>query len=176
LDVWTDGTITPTEAVRKASDVLVNHFFLFSSLGKGDQVPSDGLGEFISPEAYQTPIEKLGLSPRTLNCLRRAHITKVGQVLETPHEEFLKIRNFGERSLKELLSKLKMLNLDGSSEQRASYEIAEKEEEGLEESYGLAEGLATMVTEGVKADDEENDEDEEDLFDDDDDEAEEGEA
>ena len=60
----------------------------------------------ISPEIYQTPIERLELSPRTLNCLKRAHITKVGEVLEMADEELLKIRNFGEKSLTELRDKL----------------------------------------------------------------------
>jgi hypothetical protein len=60
----------------------------------------------VSPEIYQTLIDKLGLSPRTLNCLKRAHIVKVGEVLEMSDEDLLKIRNFGEKSLEELHLKL----------------------------------------------------------------------
>jgi hypothetical protein len=60
----------------------------------------------VSPEIYQTPIEKLELSPRTLNCLKRSHISKVGEVLEMSDDELLKIRNFGEKSLVELKEKL----------------------------------------------------------------------
>jgi len=60
----------------------------------------------VSPEIYQTPIERLDLSPRTLNCLKRAHLTKVGEILEMSDDELLKIRNFGEKSLTELRDKL----------------------------------------------------------------------
>ena len=106
LEVWTDGTIKPVEAVREAADNLVNHFFLFSNLDRGAEVGVERLSLVVSPEIYQTPIEKLDLSPRTLNCLKRAHITKVGEVLEMADDELLKIRNFGEKSLVELRDKL----------------------------------------------------------------------
>ena len=107
LEMWTDGTITPIEALRRSAERLVNHFFLFNSLGTEVKTGPDRPSISVSPEVYQTPIEKLELSPRTLNCLKRAHITKVGQVLEMSNEELLKIRNFGEKSLEELLTKLK---------------------------------------------------------------------
>jgi DNA-directed RNA polymerase subunit alpha len=106
LEVWTDGTIKAVEAVREAADHLVNHFFLFTNLGRTSQVWTERPPLSVSPEIYQTPIERLELSPRTLNCLRRAHITKVGEVLEMSDEELTKIRNFGEKSLVELKEKL----------------------------------------------------------------------
>ena len=106
LEVWTDGTITPVEAVRRAAETLVNHFFLFSTLDRTAEAGADRSPLVVSPEIYQTPIERLELSPRTLNCLKRAHITKVGEVLEMPDDELLKIRNFGEKSLTELREKL----------------------------------------------------------------------
>ena len=107
LEVWTDGTITPLEAVKKSSQVLVTHFFLFNSLGQEAKPGSERQLIAVSPEVYQTPIERLVLSPRTLNCLKRAHITKVGQVLEMSNEELLKIRNFGNKSMEELLDRLR---------------------------------------------------------------------
>ena len=106
LEMWTDGTITPIDALKKSSDVLVNHFFLFSNLGNEAKGGADRPSITVSPEIYQTPIEKLELTPRTLNCLKRAYISKVGQVLEMSNSELLKIRNFGEKSLEELLTKL----------------------------------------------------------------------
>jgi DNA-directed RNA polymerase subunit alpha len=57
-------------------------------------------------EIYQTPIERLMLSPRTFNCLKSAHITKVGEVLEISEAELLKIRNFSDKCLEELRHKL----------------------------------------------------------------------
>jgi len=106
LEVWTDGTIKPVEAVREAADNLVNHFFLFTNIDRVTEGVIERPSTVVSPEIYQTPIERLDLSPRTLNCLKRAHITKVGEVLEMPDEELLKIRNFGEKSLVELRERL----------------------------------------------------------------------
>ncbi len=106
MEVWTDGTIKAVEAIQQAAEKLVNHFFLFSNLNR---LPDDDTGRapvVVSPEIYQTPIEKLELSPRTLNCLKRSHISKVGEVLEMSDDELLKIRNFGEKSLVELKEKL----------------------------------------------------------------------
>ena len=107
LEIWTDRTITPIEALRRSSQVLVTHFFLFNNLLQPKDGGADRPSIAVSPEVYQTPIEKLDLPPRTLNCLKRAHISKVGQVLEMSNDELLKIRNFGEKSMEELLTKLR---------------------------------------------------------------------
>ncbi len=115
LEVWTDGTITSLDAVREASESLVNHFFLFSTLSRGGMAISDLPARAVSPEIYQTPIERLELSPRTLNCLKRAHITRIGEVLEMSDDELLKIRNFGEKSLDELRRKLAERGMAASS-------------------------------------------------------------
>jgi DNA-directed RNA polymerase subunit alpha len=106
LEIWTDGTIAPLEAVREAADALVTHFFLFSNLNRTTEPGLERPSLSVSPEVYQTPIERLDLSPRTLNCLKRAHITKVGEVLEMSDDDLLKIRNFGDKSLEELRQKL----------------------------------------------------------------------
>ena len=106
MEVWTDGTIRAVEAIQQAAENLVNHFFLFSNLNRVADEGADRTPMVVSPEIYQTPIEKLELSPRTLNCLRRSHISKVGEVLEMSDDELLKIRNFGEKSLVELREKL----------------------------------------------------------------------
>ncbi len=106
LEVWTDGAIRPVEAVQQAADKLYALFFLFRNLeGRAEQSP-DRSPRVVSPEVYQTPIERLELSPRTLNCLKRANINRVGEVLEKSDEDLLKIRNFGEKSLFELQEKL----------------------------------------------------------------------
>ncbi len=116
MEVWTDGTIKAVEAIQQAAENLVNHFFLFSNLNR---VADEGLERVplvVSPETYQTPIEKLELSPRTLNCLKRSHISKVGEVLEMSDDELLKIRNFGEKSLVELKEKLAEHGVSGLSD------------------------------------------------------------
>ena len=106
LEVWTDGTIKPVDAVREAAENLVNHFFLFSNINRAADAGVERPSLIVSPEIFQTPIERLDLSPRTLNCLKRAHLTKVGEILEMSDDELLKIRNFGEKSLTELRDKL----------------------------------------------------------------------
>ncbi len=106
MEVWTDGTIRAVEAIQQAAENLVDHFFLFSKVNNVDEEGTERAPVVVSPETYQTPIEKLELSPRTLNCLKRSHVSKVGEVLEMSDDELLKIRNFGEKSLVELKEKL----------------------------------------------------------------------
>ena len=115
LEVWTDGTIKPVEAVREAAENLVNHFFLFSNINRTAEPGVERPSLIVSPEIYQTPIERLDLSPRTLNCLKRAHLTKVGEILEMSDDELLKIRNFGEKSLTELRDRLSERGIAPSS-------------------------------------------------------------
>ena len=107
VEVWTDGTISPVEAVQAAAGQLMQRFYLFSMVDKeapDDGGPAAGIG--ISPEVYNTLVETLDLSARTLNCLKRATINRVGEVLSMPKSELLKIRNFGQKSFEELYEKL----------------------------------------------------------------------
>ena len=106
LEIWTDGTITPVDAIREAADGLVKHFFLFSNLNRSTEPGEQGPTVVVSPEIYQTPIEGLDLTPRTLNCLKRAQVNRVGEVLEMSDDDLLRIRNFGDKSLQELREKL----------------------------------------------------------------------
>ncbi len=172
LEVWTDGTVTPSEVVRRSSEILVTHFFLFSGLGRATSAQEER-SLSVPPEIYQMPIEKLELSPRTLNCLKRAHMSKVGQVLETPDDELLKIRNFGEKSLEELKAKIQELGLDGSGPIRAEalVDAVEKDPEWRAAYADLDEDLPVGFTgERTAADtDIHEDDDEEDYFDEDED-------
>jgi DNA-directed RNA polymerase subunit alpha len=108
LQVWTDGSITPDEAVRQASQILVRHFSLIADyhavLAEPDKPPLSSYP--IPPQVYDTPIEELDLSVRAYNCLKRSNITKVGQVLSMNEEDLLAVRNFGEKSLQELRERL----------------------------------------------------------------------
>ncbi len=109
LEVWTDGSITPVEAVKKASTILVDQFYMFANTEKAAMgVVQDGtpITVTIPPEHYNAPIERLHLGSRTLNSIKRAGIDKVGQVLEMSREDMLKIKSFGEKSYDELIDKL----------------------------------------------------------------------
>jgi DNA-directed RNA polymerase subunit alpha len=109
LEVWTDGTIAPEDAVRRSANLLVQHLQLLS--GEEVKTPEpekeDVVG--IPSRVYEAPIEELELTVRAYNCLKRAGITKVGEILkrmEKGEEEMLAIRNFGKKSLDELVEKL----------------------------------------------------------------------
>jgi DNA-directed RNA polymerase subunit alpha len=112
LDVWTDGTIPPDEALRQSADILVRHFTQLANyratLAEPEKPPLSSMP--IPPKIYDTPIEELDLSVRAYNCLKRSNITKVGQVLSMNEEDLLGVRNFGEKSLQELRERLLVRN------------------------------------------------------------------
>ena len=113
VEIWTDGSITPVEAVRQAASILVNQFFMFSNVQKviddGTQGPPVALK--IPADHYNIPVERLELTSRTLNCLKRAGMNKVGEVLGLSRMELLRIRNFGEKSYTELFARLREADL-----------------------------------------------------------------
>ncbi len=111
LQVWTDGSKLPVEAVRQAANILVTQFYMFANV-KIDAQEGPGLPQkyIMSAEIYNVTVERLGLTSRTLNCLKRAGIDKVGQVLEMSRAELMRIRNFGDKSYKELFGKLKEMD------------------------------------------------------------------
>lgn len=113
LEIWTDRTKSISEAIREAGQILVDSFFQFVTLGQAVEGTPDRqpLAHAIPAEQYNMPIERLELSARTLNCLKRAKINKVGEVLEKSHDELLKIKNFGDKSLAELYDRLRTLGL-----------------------------------------------------------------
>jgi DNA-directed RNA polymerase subunit alpha len=117
LQIWTDGTMSPDEALRQASHVLVQHFQMIAEYNDGTVVMPETFGGEIAPPAgqtayqipqkiYDTPIEELDLSVRAYNCLKRSNITRVGQVLTMSRDDLLAVRNFGEKSLNELADRL----------------------------------------------------------------------
>ena len=108
LEVWTDGCLTPVQAVKEASRALVDQFFLLSNV---DRIVESATAAklrvpAIPAEKYQFPVEQLDLSSRTLNSLKRAGVNVVGEVLERTKNELLEIRNFGEKSYSELMESM----------------------------------------------------------------------
>lgn len=110
LEIWTDGSITPEQALSEAAALLVQHLTLIAGVEAIMVEPiKEAVEETIPSQVYDAPIEELELSVRAYNCLKRAGIVKVGEVLERLEkgtEELLSIRNFGQKSLDELLEKL----------------------------------------------------------------------
>lgn len=109
LEVWTDGTISPEAAVRQAADILVQHLTLLAGAQTTIVEQSEDEEEGIPSRIAEAPIEELELTVRAYNCLKRAGITKIGEILkrmEKGEEEMLAIRNFGKKSLDELVERL----------------------------------------------------------------------
>jgi DNA-directed RNA polymerase subunit alpha len=111
MEIWTDGTIEPEEALSSAAQILVDHLSLLVGVGEMPPEEEEEAEEGLIPiRVYETPIEELELSVRAYNCLKRAGITKVGEILEKMAEgddEILAIRNFGKKSLAELKERMR---------------------------------------------------------------------
>ena len=117
LEITTDGSIHPKEALKEAARILIHHFMLFSDErialeindGKGD----DEFNEEVlhMRQLFKTKLADLDLSVRALNCLKAADIETLGQLCSIQRSELLKFRNFGKKSLTELDAKLVSLNL-----------------------------------------------------------------
>lgn len=100
MEVWTNGSLTPQEALGKAAMILVD---LFNPLKDIDFAPSlDDTQDTQSPES-QIPIEELQLSVRAYNCLKRAQINSVSDLLDYSQEDLLEIKNFGAKSAEEVI-------------------------------------------------------------------------
>lgn len=111
LEIWTDGTILPEEALAEAGKTLVVHLRLVAGVSEESLTIEPVVEEepTIPNEIYEIPIEQLDLSVRVFNSLKRTGISKVGEVLdmlEKGSDAMLAIRNFGEKSLRELVEQL----------------------------------------------------------------------
>ncbi len=113
LEVWTDGTMDPVEAVSLAAKVMSEHLALFVDLSedaKNAEVMVEKT-ESKSEKNLDKNIDELELSVRSFNCLKRANIDTVEQLCSKTQEEMMKVRNLGRKSLDEVVAKLKELGL-----------------------------------------------------------------
>ena len=107
LEIWTDGSILPSDSVKKGADLLMKKFFQFVNLEEVSTVADNIESKGVSAEVYNTLVESLDLSSRTFNCLKRSGLNRVGDIIEFPiGPEMLKLKNFGQKSLDELEEKL----------------------------------------------------------------------
>jgi DNA-directed RNA polymerase subunit alpha len=113
LEIWTDGTMSPQEALSSSAKVLIDHLRHLAGISEDSLIsiiePVEEVGRLTS-EMIETPIENLDLSVRVFNSLKRTGITTVGEVLELlekGEEAVMSIRNFGEKSLDELRLKMR---------------------------------------------------------------------
>jgi DNA-directed RNA polymerase subunit alpha len=125
MQIWTDGTIKPEDALAKSAQIMVQYLRPLAGVTEETfiEVEEEEEEETIPNEVYDTPIEHLDLSVRVFNSLKRTGITKVGEMLEMldrGEETMLAIRNFGEKSLEELKTQLKVKGfLDDEEEVKA---------------------------------------------------------
>ena len=110
MEIWTDGTISPKKALSTSAEILVKHLALIAEFGDVTLELEPEVEESRIPERIaEASIEDLDLSVRAFNCLKRAGIATVGEILEKlerDESELLAIRNFGQKSLDELKEKL----------------------------------------------------------------------
>ncbi len=113
LEIWTNGTTRPEEAVSEAARILRDHIQLFTSLAEASagQTAEAGLEGLEEPNILSRPIEDLELSVRSFNCLKRAGIDTIGQLSDRSEEDMMKVRNLGRKSLDEVKQKLLGLGL-----------------------------------------------------------------
>ena len=114
LNVWTNGSMRPEEAIALASRILIEHFTILTDLSK----IADATGMMIEKtedsktKALETSIDDLDFSVRAYNCLKRANVHTLQDLVSKDENEIMKIRNLGKKSLKEVLDKIKELGLD----------------------------------------------------------------
>ncbi len=113
LEVWTNGSITPHDAVALAAKILIAHFQTFTEIAESAQnVAVFDATKVETKDKYENySIEELELSVRSYNCLKRAGISTVQELCNKTEEEMMKVRNLGKKSLKEVKEKIEEMNL-----------------------------------------------------------------
>jgi DNA-directed RNA polymerase subunit alpha len=113
LDVETNGSVSPADAVSSAGSTLVNLLQLFAESGEGPGglMPGPEPGEEEVSGVLARPIEELDLTVRSYNCLKREGVTTVQELVEKTEDDLLEIRNFGQKSIDEVKAKLEELGL-----------------------------------------------------------------
>ena len=113
LEVWTNGTISARDAVSLGARILVDHFTLFTDLSEtmGSKATVVEKAEAQRDKVLELTIEELDLSVRSFNCLKRANINTVEDLISKTEDEMMKVRNLGRKSLEEVINKLAMMGL-----------------------------------------------------------------
>lgn len=113
LEIWTDGTVKPEDALGEAGKIAKDHFSIFINFDEneiGGEETSDEIEERVK-QILNMPVEELELSVRSFNCLKNANIRTIGDLTKKTEEEITKTRNFGKKSLQEIKTKLAEWNL-----------------------------------------------------------------
>ena len=119
LEVWTDGTISARDAVSLGAKILCDHLVLFTDLSDtvGTRSTVVEKPETQRAKVLEMTIEELDLSVRSFNCLKRANINTVEDLISKTEDEMMKVRNLGRKSLEEVINKLNMMGLSLAKEE-----------------------------------------------------------
>ena len=119
IEVWTDKTITARDAVSLGAKILCDHFTIFTDLSEniGSRSTVVEKVEAQRDKVLEMTIEELDLSVRSFNCLKRANINTVEDLVGKTQDEMIKVRNLGRKSLEEVEHKLAMMGLSLASEE-----------------------------------------------------------
>lgn len=120
IEVWTDKTITARDAISLGAKILCDHFTLFTDLSEtiGSKSTVVEKAETQRDKVLEMTIEELDLSVRSFNCLKRANINTVEDLISKTEEEMIKVRNLGRKSLEEVINKLNMMGLSLASDDK----------------------------------------------------------
>ena len=118
LEVWTDGTITARDAVSLGAKILCDHFSLFTDLSNtmGNKTTVVEKTDKGHNAVLELTIEELDLSVRSFNCLKRANISTVEDLISKTEDDMMRVRNLGRKSLEEVINKLEMMGLSLASD------------------------------------------------------------
>ena len=122
LEVWTNGTISAKDAVSLGAKIMADHLTVFTSLSDAVSTSSTIVEKTSDrPDAkLSMTIDELDLSVRSFNCLKRANINTVADLINKTGEDMMKVRNMGKKSLDEVQKKLEMMGLSLASEDSGS--------------------------------------------------------
>jgi DNA-directed RNA polymerase subunit alpha len=113
MEIWTDGTISPEEAISQSARVLTEQLDPFIDYARVSRIEAEKqlVRASIPDEKYNMPVDQLELSVRTMNCLRRGGITTVGELISKGEMELLSLHNFGRKSMQEVKEQLEAMDL-----------------------------------------------------------------
>lgn len=138
LEVWTDGTISPEDALAEAAKIAKDHFTIFVNFNENDAIRGDDFDENDESikQILNTPVEELELSVRSSNCLKNANIRTIGELTRKTEDDIAKTRNFGKKSLTEIKEKLSewhlSLGMTDYSHLKNSVNLSKQKEESDE--------------------------------------------
>ena len=157
LDIWTDGTIAPVDAMSNAAAILIDQLSPFKDYVKISQMKDEErlIRMAIPDDKYNMPVDQLDLSVRTMNCLRRSNIATVGELIGKGTKELLKLRNFGQKSYQEIEDRLTSIGLSLDPKTGGADEEEEEEAEEAPKPKSRKTAKTAIVDEETMAADKE---------------------